>query len=108
MSTVVGAHGIPVRVGDVGSLEDDFFNIMTSLGYEIPAGASLNDIGRHCITSCWGVNNSIGESHRLDPQVDIKYWNGWYDAESAAMLQKVYQADFNAFGYSRDPTRMYD
>ena len=85
----------PVKfVGRTSSLARDLRTALLALEYPMPEQIDLTSKAdwQHCITSC--SNSTI-------PKLPLA---AWYDKHSLAKVQRWYKPDFEAYGFSVDPS----
>ena len=92
------ASGAKLRfdmLGRTASLAEELPVFMRQLGYAAVTGPFVEKT--HCISSC-GANETTD-----DPRERV----AWFSEEDAGKMHRWFGADFDTFGFSRDPGKMW-
>lgn len=112
----------PHLLGRTSHLSDGFAEVLHVLGY--PPTLFKGFTAVHCSATCTGPLLDRGAGRPgTDPRVHILRSNQtfetlanasakasvqWFDAETSARVNYLFNLDFNTFGFSRDPAHMWD
>ena len=109
-------------VGRTALLEADMQRLLRFLGYtadgRAPSLAAATFTHTHCGASCAtsnaGAENEVGGGTFNGTWAKVRKPSAsfeevrWYDEAAAAKVVALFRADFDAFGFSTDPARMWE